>query len=69
MFRNVARANRYAPACAAVFRLAGELLKLGQTTVTVTHDVAWLVRNTTRALDDVQVCEIVMAARQFGGVQ
>lgn len=41
-FKRVARAETYAPACAAAYRLAGELLKLGQHPAAVAADLAAL---------------------------
>ena len=41
-FKRVARAETYAPACAAAYRLAGELLKLGQPIEVIAADLAAL---------------------------
>lgn len=57
-FKRLARADRYATACNAAFRLAGELLKLGQSQATIARDLAAL-----SGLPVLLLAEIVQAAR------
>lgn len=65
-FKRVARAETYAPACAAAYRLAGELLKLGQAPANIAADLAAL-----SGLPVLLLAEIVQAAseRAEGGQQ
>lgn len=67
LFRRVASAKGYGNACAAVYRLSCELLKLGQTPATVTHDISGLVHVSDGQLDRLDVFEIVLTARRIGG--
>lgn len=59
-FKRVARAETYAPACAAAYRLAGELLALGQSPAVIAADLAAL---NGAGLPTLLLAEIVQAAR------
>lgn len=63
-FLKVAKAESYAPACAATYRLAGALLKIGQAPAVIIHDLALL---NGAGLPPLLVAEIVTAASMTGG--
>ena len=63
LFLKYRMARGYAQTCAAMYRLACALLRLGQSIEVVVHDLA-LLRWDFPALI---VLEIVLAARQMGG--
>ncbi|WP_156302335.1 hypothetical protein [Methylogaea oryzae] len=58
-FRKVAKARQYTPACAAIYRLSHELLKISQTQATAIHYLRLL---NDAGLPRLLVAEIVTAA-------
>ena len=59
-FRRVVRSQKYAPACAAIYRLAVKLLARGQSFETIASDLAALNR---AGIPLLIVAEVVGAAR------